>query len=192
MADIDRPLMSLDASGAFGGAIIFFRLRGARHARSYSRTPAHNTEKAIAVKNKCALWSHAWPRLPVEPISRAAWERYALTLSHPLSGFNAYLGEGLSSDFDAGKEATTVSNSIIAPDKARFEFKNILTFQDNTNPMIVQMYHSDTPFDLKVIQVETGVTQQVIFTLPAQPGPTHYVQLRSANSILSGIARFDI
>lgn len=104
MATLKAPLLSLDARGQIGKAIVYSGWKGVKVARQHvtpanPNTAAQSTQRALVTS-----MVSAWKNYFTDSEGRAAWDRWALNDSRPLSGFNAFGSQVLptiSTDADA-------------------------------------------------------------------------------------------
>lgn len=84
MAKVTGPLMSMDARGALGKAIVFMGWRGVKDVRMYHKPSNPKTEDQLAWR---ALFSDAVNFYQsLDPADQSAWRRSAS--GKPLSGYN--------------------------------------------------------------------------------------------------------
>jgi hypothetical protein len=91
MARVSGPLMSVDASGQFGGAMVFGKWKGRNYVRQLV-TPANpKSAKQTGVRSMMKFLAQIWYGLSA-PV-KATWDEMAATKS--ISAFNAFVGENL-------------------------------------------------------------------------------------------------
>ena len=91
MARVTGPLLSMDASGAVGGSIVFSKWKGRNYVRRF--VVPHNPRSALQVAQRAVLrfLSTDWAGIPV--LDQATWDSLAAATN--ISPFNAYLSNGL-------------------------------------------------------------------------------------------------
>lgn len=87
MAKVTAPLMSMEASGAFGNAIVFARWKGISYARQYVVPANPRTQAQLAVRSYFTRAVEAWHG--EDAATKAQWA--AAASGQPLTGFNLYV-----------------------------------------------------------------------------------------------------
>lgn len=104
MATVKAPLLSLDARGQIGKALVYMGWKGLKTVRQHV-TPANpNTAAQQTQRTLLTDMVSAWKNYFTDSESREAWNRWALDNSKPLSGFNGFGSQVIpitSSDPDA-------------------------------------------------------------------------------------------
>lgn len=86
MASVTGPLMSMDASGSLGGAIVFSKWKGRNYVRQYVIPANPQTALQMANRARTAFLSQAWAGLTAP--EKASWDADAAAGQY--SAFNAY------------------------------------------------------------------------------------------------------
>lgn len=114
MAKVSAPLMSLDASGQVGKAIVFSKWKGVNYVRRHI-TPANpQSTDQTAIRDLITDASQAWATgATVGAVTLDAAYKLAYTTAaagQPLSGFNLYIR-----DCVAKNEGVSYDGSLAAP-----------------------------------------------------------------------------
>lgn len=90
MATVKAPLLSLDARGQLGKALVYMGWKGLKTVRQHV-TPA-NPQTAAQTTQRGLVTStvSAWKNYFTDAEAREAWNRNALDDSRPMSGFNKF------------------------------------------------------------------------------------------------------
>ena len=91
MARVSGPLMSVDASGKFGGSMVFAKWKGRNYARQLVTPSNPKAAKQTGVRAMMAFLATQW-KAKVAP-KWTGWSAAALARS--ISTFNAYVSENL-------------------------------------------------------------------------------------------------
>lgn len=89
MAKVTAPLMSMDASGAFGDTIVYAKWKGINYARQYVVPANPRTQAQVTTRTYFNQAVEAWHA--EDDATRARWVDAARGL--PLTGFNLYVGK---------------------------------------------------------------------------------------------------
>ncbi|OIQ09920.1 hypothetical protein MOOR_07620 [Moorella thermoacetica] len=89
MAKVTAPLMSLDASGALGKALVFAKWKGINYARRYFVPMNPNTANQERVRGYFTRAVTSWQG--ESPETRAMWN--SAVRGRPLTGMNYYLAQ---------------------------------------------------------------------------------------------------
>ena len=91
MARITGPLMSMDASGAVGGAIVFSKWKGRNYVRRF--VVPHNPRSPLQVAQRAVLkfLAEEWALISIP--NQATWASLAAATN--ISPFNAFVSNGL-------------------------------------------------------------------------------------------------
>lgn len=95
MASLKGPLFSLSASGAVAKTLVYGSWKGVKTVRQHV-TPA-NPQTADQTTQRGLVTSvvSAWKNYITGAEGRAAWDRWALNDSRPMSGFNGFSSQAL-------------------------------------------------------------------------------------------------
>lgn len=88
MAKVTGPLLSFDARGKLGGAMVFSAWKGVGLVRQYVVPANPRTSAQVTQRTKFAQVVDRWHDLSGD--DRDAWNRAASLASSPMSGFNAH------------------------------------------------------------------------------------------------------
>ncbi len=91
MARTTGPLMSVDASGKFGGTLVFAKWKGRNYVRQLVIPKNPKSAKQTGVRAMMKFIADRWAYL-TSP-NQATWD--ALAAAKQISAFNAYIGENL-------------------------------------------------------------------------------------------------
>ena len=91
MALVTAPLLSMDASGAVGGAIVFSKWKGRNYARALVTPSNPKSGGQVGVRAMFKFLSQEWKNLSAG--DQATWEAIAEAAS--FLPFNAYQQNGL-------------------------------------------------------------------------------------------------
>lgn len=93
MAALKGPLFSLSASGSIAKTLVYGTWKGVKWARQHV-VPA-NPQTAQQTTQRALMTSavSAWKNYFTDAEGRAAWNRWALNDSRPLSGFNGFTSQ---------------------------------------------------------------------------------------------------
>jgi len=92
MAIVTGPLMSVDASGKFGGSMVFSKWKGRNYARKLVIPSNPKDPKQVGVRVMLSFLAKAWAAIKVA--EQADYQ--ALADADEISPFNAYMGVNLS------------------------------------------------------------------------------------------------
>lgn len=90
MAKVNAPLFSFNASGQLGKSLVYFPWKGIDAVRSYVEPANPNTGAQQTQRGYLTNAVSDWHTIGLIAIDETAWNRYALTLPDPMSGFNAF------------------------------------------------------------------------------------------------------
>lgn len=91
MALVTAPLLSMDASGAVGGAVVFSKWKGRNYVRALVKPSNPKSGGQVGVRAMFAFLSQEWKN--ILPADQATWEDIAEAAS--FLPFNAYQQNGL-------------------------------------------------------------------------------------------------
>jgi len=92
MALVTGPLMSVDASGKFGGSMVFSKWKGRNYVRKLVIPQNPRDPEQVGVRSMMKFLAPLWSGLPA-----GTKDDYDdLALAKQISAFNAYIGENLS------------------------------------------------------------------------------------------------
>ncbi len=91
MALVTAPLLSMDASGAVAGAIVFSKWKGRNYVRALVKPSNPNSGGQVGVRAAFKFLSQQWKN--IAPTDQATWEAIAEAAS--FLPFNAYQQNGL-------------------------------------------------------------------------------------------------
>ncbi|MGI9862075.1 hypothetical protein SDD30_11920 [Moorella naiadis] len=89
MAKVTAPLMSMDASGALGRALVFAKWKGINYARRYTIPMNPNTVNQEKIRGYFTQAVTSWHG--ESPETRAMWN--AAVRGRPLTGMNYYVAQ---------------------------------------------------------------------------------------------------
>jgi hypothetical protein len=89
MARVSGPLMSVDASGKFGGTLVYSKWKGRNYVRQLVTPMNPKAAKQLGVRSVFAFCAAVWGDLSAQ--IKATWE--ALATQKAISPFNAYMSE---------------------------------------------------------------------------------------------------
>lgn len=95
MATVKGPLMSMDARGTVGGAIVFGGWKGQQWVRRHAIPNNPNTPGQVAQREIFAMAVAGWKVL-TDP-NKASWEVGATASGQKVSGFNYFTSAYISS-----------------------------------------------------------------------------------------------
>ncbi len=118
MATVKGPLMSLDASGSIGGAIVFSKWKGRNYVRTHALPANPKSAGQLSVRAMMKFLSQFWATL--SSLDKATWESRAEVTN--ISPFNAYVKANMArwgtyafpSQVDPAAESDT-PGTILAP-----------------------------------------------------------------------------
>lgn len=91
MAKTTAPLFSFSASGAIGKALVYFPWKGIPVVRRYVVPANPEAPLQVAQRDRLELAVTEWHLGKYTAADKTAWNRYAVTLAKPMSGFNAFV-----------------------------------------------------------------------------------------------------
>jgi hypothetical protein len=91
MARLSGPLMSVDASGKFGGAMVFSKWKGRNYARQLVTPKNPRSAKQTGVRALMKFIANRWYYLTAP--NKATWDAGAL--AKQISAYNEYVGNNL-------------------------------------------------------------------------------------------------
>ena len=91
MAIVTGPLMSVDASGKFGGSMVFSKWKGRNYARKLVIPSNPKEPKQVGVRSMLTFLAKAWAAIKVAE----AADYQTLADAAEISTFNAYVGANL-------------------------------------------------------------------------------------------------
>lgn len=91
MARVTAPLLSLDARGKIGNALVFMGWKGIKDVRQYVIPANPQTADQVTQRTSFSDMVSAWKNYFTVALGRTAWNRLATALSGALSGFNAFM-----------------------------------------------------------------------------------------------------
>lgn len=90
MAKLTLPLVSMGAVGQLGKGLVFMSWKGLNTVRRYVVPANPQTADQTTQRGYLTDAVTAWHNILVTATDKTAWNRYAATLSKPMSGFNAF------------------------------------------------------------------------------------------------------
>lgn len=101
MAKVTAPLMSMDASGSLGKALVFAKWKGINYVRRYVVPMNPNTENQEKIRSYFVQAINSWQAETQE--TKALWN--AAVRGRPLTGLNYYLSRYVKYLLDHGGQA---------------------------------------------------------------------------------------
>ncbi len=89
MAKVTGPLMSLEARGQFGKALVFSKWKSIQYCRKYVIPSNPSTEAQISIRQYFAQAIATWKS--ETPTVQAAWNQYVADKGLSCSGYNLYI-----------------------------------------------------------------------------------------------------
>lgn len=89
MAKVKLPLVSLEARGQIGKALVYFPWKGVNAVREYVIPTNPRTPDQLTQRGYLGDAVQAWHDASYTADDHTAWERYATTLAKPMTGFNS-------------------------------------------------------------------------------------------------------
>lgn len=117
MARVTGPLMSVDASGTYGGSLTFAKWKGRNYVRQCVTPSNPRSASQTGVRAMMSFLSKVWASLTSVP--KATWDEMAASRS--ISAFNAFVSYNLSrwqmygAPSQAYPAAETISSPAIVP-----------------------------------------------------------------------------
>jgi hypothetical protein len=114
MSKVFGPLMSLDASGQIGKAMVFSKWKGINYVRRYLKPANPQTDDQVAVRDLIRDASQAWATgatvgaVEIDSAYKLAYDTVAL--GQPLSGFNIFIRDCVA--LNGGKD---YNGTLVAP-----------------------------------------------------------------------------
>jgi len=93
MASLKGPLFSLSASGAIAKTLVYGSWKGVKTVRQHVDPANPQTAQQIAQRALITAAVSAWKNYFTGAEGRAAWNRWALNDSRPMSGFNGFVSQ---------------------------------------------------------------------------------------------------
>lgn len=122
MARIKGPLMSVEASGQWGGALLFRKGKAGGHVSRLPAADARGTRPAtqaqLAVRSRYTQGREAWNALTSD--QRAVWMERAETDPRPITGFNLFMQRSMSNPSGILEFITGDQRSFVTEDGATF------------------------------------------------------------------------
>lgn len=193
MAVLKAPLLSLDARGQFGKAIVYTGWKGLKTARQHVVPANPKTADQITQRNKITSAVSAWKNYFTDAEGRSAWNRLALFLPGAMSGFNAFVRNIL--DFIASDPDASFCNTVteVAGQLVTFGMLNIDDGGAGDEAGDFEIWVGDTASGMVNNEEVAIAGGDVIGTNDlGDEGDIKYVQLRKDSIDRSGIFRITL
>jgi len=184
MATVTGPLMSVDASGKFGGAMVFSKWKGRNYARKLVIPANPKAAKQVGVRAMMTFLAKAWAAL-----SAGIKDDYdELATANQVSPFNAYVGvnldrwqenEGPTQNYPAA-EATGACVITTAPLTAHDDYVTaVVTPATNANIWGIMVWRDTvsvvaTWANCIAVYFQAAVAVHTFTDSPLEPGTYHY------------------
>jgi hypothetical protein len=93
MVKVAAPLMSMEASGSLGGALVFSKWKGRAYARSLVKPSNPQTPMQVGIRSMLAFLAQSWK--PLKDVIEGSWKE--LSKAANVSPFNAYVAYNMKS-----------------------------------------------------------------------------------------------
>lgn len=179
MARVTGPLMSVDASGTYGKALVFAKWKGRNYVRERVIPSNPRSASQTGVRSMMSYLSQLWYGLAA--LTKATWDDMATTKE--ISAFNAFVGENLSrwqlnaaptQDFPAAE-----ANTDLDPDSV------------GVDGVILAATGGDSHIDVGALPDSTGAADAigvVIFRGAAAPTPLSWANAIAVVGVTPGAA----
>lgn len=169
MAKLTAPLFSLKASGKLANTLVYMSWKGIEDVRQYVIPANPNTAKQQTQRGYFADAVDEWHTAGFTSDDISAWNRYALSLKKPLSGFNAFLSLFLKAKV-AGNSWTSLKNVQVSSVTSSGFQVDVDCSADET----AKLYYGTSPTNMtnEVSGTYSGGTW--IFTLSGLSSSTKY------------------
>lgn len=99
MVRVTGPMMSLDASGQLGKAVVFSKRRGTNVVRRYVKQRVSQTTDQTTVRSVFGDGISGWRHGLIESPAKTSWASYAVGTSE--TGFNRFMRFYLNQNYDS-------------------------------------------------------------------------------------------
>ena len=113
MAKVTGPLLSLDARGQIGKALVFSNWKGIQDVRQFVVPSNPNTAAQQTQRGKITSMNALWHSTPWTADDLTAWNVFAAEMSSVMSGFNAFTRQ-YCADIKAGLTVVQMSNIVVS------------------------------------------------------------------------------
>jgi len=188
MAVLKAPLLSLDARGQFGKAIVYSGWKGIKVGRAHVVPANPKTADQITQRGYVTSVVAAWKNYFIGTEGRAAWNRWALNAVSAMSGFNGFSSQALKMiaiDPDASFADTMTE---IAGNLVKFGMENLDDGAAGDEAGDFEIWAGDTISGMVWTEDVAIAAGEVIGTVDlGNAGDVKYVKVRKDSYDRSGI-----
>lgn len=193
MAIVKGPLLSLDARGQIGQALVYLGWKGLKTVRQYVIPANPQTADQVTQRGLLTDTVAAWKNYFTGPTARVAWDRSALLDARPMSGFNIFTSNAM---LLAATDADGSMCNIVVPVAAQLITFTCLNMDDGAQADEAgdfEIWAGTTPTGLTLNESVALAAGDVVGTNDlGDEGDTHYVKLRKAGVDRSGVAKITL
>jgi hypothetical protein len=148
MAIVKAPLLSLDARGKLGSAIVYSGWKGIQTARAYV-IPANPNSTAQGIQRGfVTVLMTSYHTYFTNAIMRTDWNRLALYMASTMSGFNAWMKNALMAYKVSDTASFALSCAASGSHVATWTMKNLKDGTTGTEAGNYDIYKGTTPTNL--------------------------------------------
>lgn len=193
MAKVLTPLLSFSASGKIADTLVAFTWKGINVMRQYVKPANPKTADQVTQRGHFSDMVESWRNYFVDTSMRTAWNRLALVLPTPMSGFNAFMRNAVQmvlTDPDAsfGFDVTAVAAQLVT-----FGVLNVDDGVAGDEAGDFEIWVGDSPSSLLLTESVAIAAGDVVGTVDlGDEGDIKYCKLRKDSLDRSGIEKITL
>ena len=190
MAIVKGPLLSLDARGQIGQALVYLGWKGLKTVRQYVVPANPQTAGQVTQRGYLTDAVAAWKNYFTGTTARVAWDRSALLDARPMSGFNIFTSNAM---LLAPVDPASSMVNVVVPVAAQLVTFTCLNLDDGAQADEAgnfEIWAGTTPTGLTLNEEVALAGGDVIGTNDlGDTDDVMYVKLRKGGVDRSGVAR---